>query len=62
MCCESFEGANAEAGALEKPHKAALIEGLRAVPSASPCVPWRSLVWRNHYRIARVMNYQARSG
>ena len=23
MCCESFEGVNAEAGALEKPHNAA---------------------------------------
>lgn len=39
MCCESFEGANAEAEALEKPHNAALTEGLRAVPGASPCVP-----------------------
>lgn len=37
MCCESFEGVNAEAGASPKPHSTALRAELGRVPGAFPC-------------------------
>lgn len=56
-CAESFEGANAEAEALEKPHS--LYEGLRAVPGLLPVFHGEAWFGGTTTRPARVMNYQA---